>query len=278
MAIGMIPNWLSAPDTLGALSSGAGAGASAARLEQESRFESARLGMEAQRMQQATAFESARLNQAAEQSQMEFQARQKVAQQEQLRQQQRLNIEAAYKTAELGIAKGRLEQAQATAAEKAKAAALQYQREQAFAQDVASGMPVMQAYQRNPVSASVLNAASRGTSQDRPVHVGGSIVERNPQTGEWETKYTAPTSQKPIKVGKSLVVPNKQGGVDVMYTEKGEGDALLGTALNFKGQKTTTKPTENTSKDRITRAHALGIAHPDWTKEQIIDAVMKEMP
>lgn len=198
MAIDSIPPWVRGVDTLGALSSGASAGAGAARTEQEGRFESARLGMEAQRLQQSAALGQAQLEQAAQQHAMEFQARQKLIEQNQLREDQRLNIENAYKTASLGIAKGRLEETQAAANQKAKQAALTFQREQAFAQDVASGVPVMEAYRRNPVSSALLGDASRITLKSdqtaKPVIREGKfpIVRIGPD-GKAEVVYTPPT-------------------------------------------------------------------------------------
>lgn len=189
--------WLRTVSPIESLSSGAGAGASAARLEQEATNESARLGMEARRLNQQAAFESARLSQAAEQSQMEFQARQKLAEQNQLREQQRLNIENAYKTAALGIAKGRLEETQRVADEKARAAALTFQREQGFARAVAGGMPVMEAYQRFPVSSALLSSVGRTQLKEggaKPVLREGKfpLIEYDPKTGTTRQVYTPP--------------------------------------------------------------------------------------
>lgn len=288
MAIGSIPSWVKGPNTLEALSSGASAGAAAGRMEQENRFESARLGMEAQRMQQSAALQQAQLEQAAEQHQMEFQARTKLAEQNQLREQQRMNIENAYKTAALGIAKGRLEETQQAAADKARAAALTFQREQAFARDVASGIPVMQAYQRNPVSPSLFNSVSKTQEGNKPIHVGDAIVERQPD-GTFKESYRSPRSNKPIKVGKTLLEVGEDGKVKVLYGGETEKPSILGAASeeappspglwsrlkNVVSSSAPTPPPEN--KDKVVRAHALGIAHPDWTKEQIIDAVNKEM-
>lgn len=288
MAIGSIPPWVRGPDTLGALSSGASAGAAGGRMEQENRFESARLGMEAQRMQQGAALQQAQLEQAAEQHQMEFQARTKLAEQNQLREQQRMNIENAYKTAALGIAKGRLEETQQAAADKARAAALTFQREQAFARDVASGIPVMEAYQRNPVSPSLFNSVSKTQEGNKPIHVGDAIVERQPD-GTFKESYRSPRSNKPIKVGKTLLEVGEDGKVKVLYGGETEKPSILGAAdeasppspslwsrlKNVVSPSAPTSPPE--SKDKVVRAHALGIAHPDWTKEQIIDAVNKEM-
>ena len=189
--------WLRTTSPIESLSSGASAGASAARLEQESTNESARLGLEARRLNQQAAFESARLSQASEQSQMEFQARQKLAEQNQLREQQRLNIENAYKTAALGIAKGRLEETQRVADEKARAAALTFQREQAFAKAVASGVPVMQAYQQFPVSSALLSSVTRTQlKEDKStapvIREGKYPIVRVGPSGEGEVVYTPP--------------------------------------------------------------------------------------
>jgi hypothetical protein len=290
MAIDTIPDWIRSPNTLQALSSGASAGAAAGRLEQEGVNESARLGMEANRLRQTAAMEQARLQQSAEQAQMEFQARQKAHEDNQLREQQRLQIENSYKTAALGIAKGRLEETQAAAEEKAKAAALTFQREQAFARDVAGGVPVMEAYQRNPVSSALLNSVSRTQDTNKPMHVGDAIVRRQ-SDGTYVEEYQAPNQRKPIKVGKNLVQVNDDGSVKVIYgpTEAPATD-ILGAAnpdaapekpgfiRRLFGGGTPAAAPKPTAKDKLIRAHALGIAHPDWTKEQIIDAVNKEMP
>lgn len=269
MAIGTIPPWVRSPDTLGALSSGASAGSAVARTEQEGVSESARLGMEAQRMRQSAAIEQARLAQADEHAQMEFQAKQKLAEQNQLREQQRLNIENAYKTAALGIAKGRLEQTQSGAEEKAKAAALTFRREQAFARDVASGIPVMEAYQRNPVSSALLSSIGHTQTKedqaDKPVIREGRypIVRVNPKTGESTVVYT------PQK---------KESAPDILGAANSESTSPQPGLLKRLFGGGTPTPTAPSSKDKLVRAHALGIAHPDWTKEQIIDAVNKEMP
>ncbi len=59
MAIDTIPPWVRGPDVLGAISSGASAGAAAGRMEQENRAESERIGMESLRLRQSAAIERA---------------------------------------------------------------------------------------------------------------------------------------------------------------------------------------------------------------------------
>jgi hypothetical protein len=138
---------------------------------------------------------------------MEFQARQKLAEQNQLREQQRLAIENAYKNTALGIAKGRLENQQAIAAKKSNDAAMQFQREQAFAADVASGVPPMEAYMRNPVSPSLLNSVGRSQAKEdqseKPVIREGRypIVRVNPKTGVTDVVYTPKTDSGPSILG-----------------------------------------------------------------------------
>lgn len=296
MAIGTIPDWIRGPNTLQALSSGASAGSAVARTEQEGVSESARLGMEAQRMRQSAAIEQARLAQADEHAQMEFQARQKLAEQNQLREQQRLNIENAYKTAALGIAKGRLEQTQSAAEEKAKAAALTFRREQAFARDVASGIPVMEAYQRNPVAPSLLNSVSRTQIKEdqtsKPVIREGKfpLLRINPATGQTDTLYTPPKPEG-LSVAdkedlKDLRTQRKDlsSKISAYLTPPDQKQALTGQLSELDKRIEAIKhpvkspESSSTAKDKLVRAHALGISHPDWTKEQIIDAVNKEMP
>jgi len=297
MAIDTIPPWVRPADTLGALSAGASAGSAAGHLEQNNRFESARLGMEAQRMQQGAELAQAQLQQSAQQHEMEFAARQKLAEQNQLREQQRLNIENAYKNAALGIAQGRLEETQKVAADKSRTAAMQFQREQAFAQDVASGVPVMEAYRRNPVSPSLLGATERTQLKEgakaKPVLREGKfpLIEYNPKTGETRQVYTPPK-------GEGLSKADTEDLKDLRHERdlltKSMGDRLMNqiapappqerkanedrlNAINQQIESIKRGGSKTASKDKITRAHALGIAHPDWTKEQIIDAVNKEM-
>ena len=205
MAIGSIPPWIRGPNTLEALSSGAGAGGSAARTEQAGQFESARLGMEAERMRQGAAIQQAQLQQAAEQHAIEFQARAKLAEQNQEREQQRLNIENAYKTAALGIAKGRLEETQAIADQKAKAAALMFQQEQGF-HNYLKEHPgdILGAWQSFPrVSPQMVNATREAIQHGAPdkleVREGKyPILTVNPQTGETVQRWTPPENNTEI--------------------------------------------------------------------------------
>jgi hypothetical protein len=238
MAIGEIPSWVRGPNAPEAISSGGAAGLGIARIQQEQQNESQRIGMEAMRLRQASQLEQARLAQAAEQHQMEFEAKRKLAEQNQLREQQRLNIDNAYKTAALGIAQGRLEETQKVAEEKAKNAALQFQREQGFARDVAAGVPVMEAYQRNPVAASVLSAVERSQDTNRPIHVGEAIVRRQPD-GTYKEEYRAPSSNKPIKVGKNLVKLNPDGTVKLLY---GPGEESKSDILGAAGESSAPQP------------------------------------
>lgn len=305
MAIGDIPNWIRPPNTLGATEAGASAGLGVAHIAAARESEAAREGMEAMRLRQASQLEQARLAQQAEQHQMEFQARTKLAEQNQLRAEQRLNIENAYKTAALGIQQGRLEEVEKIATEKAKNAAMQFQREQGFARDVAAGVPVMEAYQRNPVSASLLSSIGRTQLKEgagaKPVLREGKfpLIEYDPKTGTTREVYTPPKSEGLSKADvedlKDLrherdALTKKMGDT---LTEriaptppaerKANEDKLRDIESKIEGIKRgglkppTTSTGTTSAKDKITRAHALGIAHPDWTKEQIIDAVMKEM-
>jgi hypothetical protein len=210
MPLGSLPPWIRGVDAESGISSGASAGLGVARLQQEQQSDAARQGMEAMRLKQAAGLEQARLQQAAEQSQMEFQARQEVAKQQQLRQQQAMNIDAAYKTATLGLAQGRLEEVQKAADEKARNAALQFQREQGFARDVANGVPVMKAYMSNPVAASVLSAVGnvrlKESDNAHPIirEGGNPILKYNPTTGQMDTLYTPTPQPSPTEILKDL--------------------------------------------------------------------------
>jgi hypothetical protein len=189
-----------------------------------------------------------------------------------------------------------LEEVQKAATDKAKTAAMQFQREQAFAQDVANGVPVMKAYMSNPVSPSLLSSVERTQlkeAADKPLLREGKfpLIEYNPKTGETRQVYTPPKAE-------GLSTVDKEDLKDLRHErdalQKKIGDPLaeriaptppeqrkaIEDRLNALNQQieTVKRGKKSDSKDKVTRAHALGIAHPDWTKEQIIDAVNKEMP
>jgi len=281
--------WLRGPDTLGALASGASAGAAAGRLQQESVNESGRLAMDANRLRQSAQLEQARLQQADEHAQMEFQARQKLTEQNQLREQQRLQIENAYKTASLGIAKGRLEQTQAAAEEKAKAAALTFQREQNFARAVASGVPPVEAYRQFPVSPSLLNAVSRTQLKEdkgtAPIIREGRfpIVKVNPVTGENEVLYTPPTDTTKLTQVQVENLRDARHERDLLEKatpksqEEDETNKERIRAINYNIERIKRGKPLAPTKSKVDRAHEVSAQHPDWTKEQVIKAVNDEL-
>lgn len=203
--------WLRGPDVSGAIQGGASAGNAAARASSEAQNESVRLALEASNMQQRNQMEAQRLTQAERLAAMENQTRKEIAQQNQLREQQRMAIEQAYRQATLGIAKGRLEEQQAVADAKAKEAAMRIQRERDFGAAVAGGMSVMDAYRKFPVPASVINAFTR--AQPKPAKEGkpryfnskGTIVEIDPETGESREVY------KPKDSGPSILGAAAEG-------------------------------------------------------------------
>jgi hypothetical protein len=199
MALDIPTPWVHGPNVAEAISSGAAAGEGAARINLQRDESSARLAQDAIQHNQQIQAESARLSQQEHIAQMEMQARKEVSQQNQLRDQQRLAITAAYHQAQIGVEKGRLEQQQAVAQAKAKEAAAAFQREQSFASDVASGVPVMDAFRKNPVSPSVLSAIGRTQLKEdtaaKPVLREGKfpLIEYDPKTGTTRQVYTPPT-------------------------------------------------------------------------------------
>ena len=268
MAIDTIPPWVRGPNVEAALSSGGAVGESGARLQAGREESAARLAQDAVQHNQQLQMESARLSQSEHIAQMEAQARKEVNEQNQLREQQRLAITSAYHQAQLGMEKGRLEQQQAVAQAKAKEAAAAFQREQAFAADVTSGVSVMDAYRRNPVSASVLNAIGRTQTKedagDKPIIREGRypIVRIDPKTGESKVVYQPKSSDSDI--------------LGAASEPAAQSPSLMSRIKNVFSPSSPLPASKTSSKDKVVRAHALGIAHPDWTKEQIIEAVEKE--
>jgi hypothetical protein len=296
VAIDTIPPWVRGPNVEAALASGGAVGEGAARIQAGREESAARMAQDAMQHNQQLQMESARLSQSEHLAQMEAQARKEVNEQNQLREQQRLAITAAYHQAQLGMEKGRLEQQQAIAQAKAKEAAAAFQREQAFANDVASGVPVMEAYRRNPVSASVLNAIGRTQLKEgegKPVLREGKypLIEYDPKTHSTREVYTPPKSEGLSKIDtedlKDLrherdTLQKKMGDTlseriapTPPEQRKSEQDRLNAINQQIESIK---RGKKTDSKDKVVRAHALAIAHPDWTKEQVIDAVNKEMP
>jgi hypothetical protein len=196
MALDVPTPWITAPNVVGALSAGASAGASAAHIAAQRESEGARLAQQAMLENQRNQMEAAQLSQAERLATMEMQARKEIAQQNQLRESQRLAIQDAYHTAQIGMAKSRLEEQQAVADAKARDAAMTIKREQDFGAAIAGGMPVIEAYKRFPVSASVVNAFTRAQIQGGE---GGKGIVRegkyplirvDPKTGEAKEIWT----------------------------------------------------------------------------------------
>lgn len=195
MALDIPMPWLRAPDTIGALSAGGSAGATAARTALGAEESAARMAAEAIRHNDQIKVEAAQLDQRERIAAMEAQTRKEIAQQNQLREQQRLAIESAYHTAQIGLAKGRLEEQKAIADAKGRDAALRLQREAEFGNAVASGMSVMDAYKQFPVPASVVNAFVHAEPKpDKPkkfsIHkVGNDLIAVDPETLEEKTVH-----------------------------------------------------------------------------------------
>lgn len=282
--------WLRPPDLVGAASEGAQAGLGAARI-----------ALQAEQMHQQNQQEGARLSQQEHIAQMEAQTRQEIAQQNQLRESQRLAIEQAYQNAQIGMAKGRLEQQQAVAAAKAKEAAASFQRDQAFSADLASGMSVIDAYKRNPVSAETVNALSRVSTKEQPdtkpiIREGRfPIVKVNPVTGENNILYTPPTdTTKLTEIQKENLIDARHQRTILEKAQpksaeeasdiKDKLDALNYSIEKIKRGKSLTPPpitppdrASSTTKSKVDRAHEISAQHPDWTKEQVVKAVNDEL-
>jgi len=189
MALDIPLPWLRGPDAISALSAGASAGGRAASTALNTEMEGARLAADAMQHNERNKLEAAKLSQDERIAMMEAQTRKEIAQQNQLRENQRLEIEQAYHQAQLGIARSRLEEQDTIAKQKAKDASDKIMREQSFAAAVAGGMNVMDAYRQFPVSASILNAVTRSTKpakeqQPRTFNIKGKLIDVDPITRE----------------------------------------------------------------------------------------------
>jgi hypothetical protein len=147
--------------------------------------------------------EAQRLSQSERMANMEMQSRREISEQNQLREQQKMAIENAKNQSLVGLAKSRLEEQKFINDQKGREAALKFQREQAFAQDLANNVPPLEAIRRNPVSASVFNALTRGTTGEKPKYFSGD---------------------------KPFFKVNPDGSVTKLYTPEKKTDKLLGAA------------------------------------------------
>jgi hypothetical protein len=294
--------WLTHVNPAEAISSGAAAGGHAASVIAGREENASRLAQDAIQHNQQIQAEGARLSQQEHIANMEMQSRKEIAEQNRLRQDQQMAITGAYHQAQLGIEKGRLDEQKAIADKKSQDAAAAFQREQAFASDVAGGTNVMDAYRKNPVSASVLNAITRTQLKEgtggKPVLREGKfpLIEYDPITRKATTVYTPPESSSISKADTEDLrdLRHERDALEKKVSGKAfeQKIGLADPAQNQRDERRLREVSEQIetikrgkkspdsagAKDKVTRAHALGIAHPDWTKEQIIDAVNKEMP
>lgn len=163
MALGTIPPWLDiTPETfIRAGSAGAEAG-----------LGSARTALEAESIRTRAAQEARRLSQAEHMHALEMQTRQEIAEQNRLRENQQMAIQSAYHTAQIGIAKERVDQAAAIAAQKEREAALQFADEQGFTKEIAGGTGVPEAMSKFPrTRASIVNALRLASPTERQANV-----------------------------------------------------------------------------------------------------------
>jgi hypothetical protein len=163
MAIGSIPPWLevSPQQFVHAGQAGAEAGLGAART-----------ALEAESIRNRAAEEGARLSQAERLHVMEMQTREEIAQQNQLREQQKLALENAYKTAQFGLSKARLQEVQTIADQKAHDAAMQFADEQGFTKELAAGTSVPEAMSKYPrTRPSIVNALRLSSPSERAANI-----------------------------------------------------------------------------------------------------------
>lgn len=202
MAIGSIAPWLDVKpsDFIRAANEGASAGEAAARTQleaegqrQRARSEAQRLALEAQSLNANAEHQAQVLSQQERLTMMEQAHRDEILKQDRMRQDQKMLIDNAYKTAQIGIAKDRVDNQKALADAKAKEAALTIADEQRFAQNIsidpATGKPrmsVMEAYQQSPrLSAAKLKAMSETGFEPHKINVGGQdLIQVSPN--KWE--------------------------------------------------------------------------------------------
>jgi hypothetical protein len=164
-----VPPWLNVtPDSfVRSANEGASAGLGAARLRQAGDSDAARLALEAQSIAQRADAADAQLSEHERIAQMEAQTRKEIAQQNQLRETQQLAIEQAYKQAQLGLGKQRIDEQKAIANAKAKEAAMTYQQEQGAAQYLRDNPgDVAGALLNFPKGRSVVGTIGRSQSMD----------------------------------------------------------------------------------------------------------------
>lgn len=244
--------------------------------------------------------EKQRLQQEAAQNAETSAIRQQQLQQDAIYDRQKAATEDAYKTASLGLRKAELDATQQKINMTAADAARRFSAQQKAKQLIQSGVDPVQAWlQAGPAALGggaterlAVEASRRVQPSFTPTVQdveGHKVIMLGPERGQLLKE-----GNKPIKVGKKLVQVNEDGTVKELYSGETSGDSILGAAGETDTQpqppgllnriKNVFSPSEPqpskkyTAKDKAVRAHALAIAHPDWTKEQVIDAVNKEMP
>lgn len=113
-----VPPWIRGGNPLQAVEAGASLGQRIAESNQRAAFEFAQMQAQQQRFQQEMALQEQRLQQQQEFEQQRLQAQQAIQEREQLRDDQKLMIEGAYKQAQFGLAKQKLELTAQAAASK----------------------------------------------------------------------------------------------------------------------------------------------------------------
>lgn len=288
--------WLQPANTVGALSAGGSAGAAAAHIAASRDEETNRLAYESNALNQRTKIEAAHLDQAAQMQQMEMQMRKEILDQNRLRDQQRLQISDAYHQAQLGLARGRLEEQQAVADAKAKDAAMRFDMEQKFGAAVAGGASVMDAYKQFPVPSGVVNAFTRaktaGMPGDKNVIREGKypIVSINPVTGESKEVYTPKTPAgisaadkedlKDLRKERDDIAKKLNDPIVQLVGKPKPEDVAKDQQRLYQINKRIDeikRPPSAGKKSKVDRAHEISADHPDWTKEQVIKAVNDEM-
>ena len=238
MAIDTIPSWLQTnPQEWGQLAA-----------------TGARLDLERQQMVNQVAAEKSRLAQEQQDSAMRTQIAQQQADREYQLRKQSLNITQEYKNLQAQQNAEKLQDA-------AKVAANNFlTRKQALAV----------AAQNAASKASEAASTAHRTSDPRLMTVGDQVISASKDGTSATPIYTAP--DKPL-IGKTSITQNSSGSQTNTVTPFQVGGSPQGVPPPSPAGGTP-KPTDPQSKAAL--ANQLAQQHPDWTRQQVIDAVNQQ--
>jgi hypothetical protein len=238
----------------------------------------------------AVAEQQAQLQSQSERTQLELQMRQQEMEKQTERQKQMLEMTRAYHEQQTGLKKAALDQLQQRVQLQTQAAAHKFQAQQQYdqhAQDLINqGVPENEAYGKAAMkfgpamgmASAPIAAAMRGARDmnvegaPAPGGLPGTVLHGGNRWQYVPDKVAKAPAMTPSQlVGLAKAVPQLRA-----YGLSKEAGSNIISQVTQLANKPATPQATPAANDKISRANALRKEHPDWTKQQIIDAVNQE--